>query len=108
MNSASLSPRTRDSTCPKPEPAGPPDCRPVRRCHQDGSRPIRRDRRNEGWDFGPDERTALELTLVDREQSVLYLFQDEAQSVCRDVYPWPQAGMASFVLPENIRNTKAI
>ena len=63
---------------------------------------------DEGQDFCADDRVAIELTLADRDESVLYVFQDEAQAIYRDSSPWPQGDMASYVLSENIRNTKAI
>jgi hypothetical protein len=63
---------------------------------------------DEGQDFCADDRAAIELTLADRDESVLYVFQDEAQAVYRDSSPWPETGMATYVLSDNIRNTKAI
>ena len=63
---------------------------------------------DEGQDFSATDRAALELALVDRTESVLYVFQDETQAIYRDGTPWPDSGMASYVLTENLRNTQAI
>lgn len=63
---------------------------------------------DEGQDFSPTDRAALELLLADRQDSVLYVFQDETQAIYREASPWPEAGMMSFELIENRRNTRAI
>ena len=63
---------------------------------------------DEGQDFSPTDRAALELVLEDRDDTVLYVFQDETQAIYRDARPWPERGMASFELTENRRNTRAI
>jgi hypothetical protein len=63
---------------------------------------------DEGQDFSPTDRAALELTLDERDDSVLYVFQDETQAIYRDGTPWPEAGMSTYVLSENRRNTQAI
>lgn len=63
---------------------------------------------DEGQDFSATDRAALELALEDRDQSVLYVFQDETQAIYRDGSAWPERDMATYVLTENRRNTKAI
>lgn len=63
---------------------------------------------DEGQDFTADNRAALELALEDREESVLYVFQDQTQAIYRDATLWPEAGMMTYVLTENRRNTRAI
>ena len=79
----------------------------------------RKGRRSESlaWELGSEyatitaditDRAALELALEDRDESVLYVFQDETQAIYREATPWPERGMARFELTENRRNTRAI
>ncbi len=63
---------------------------------------------DEGQDFSPDDRAALELVLADRDDSVLYVFQDETQALYREATPWPSLGMMHCSLTENRRNSRAI
>ena len=63
---------------------------------------------DEGQDFSAIDRTALELALVDRDHSVLYVFQDATQRVYLDGEVWPEAGFVPADLPRNLRNTTAI
>lgn len=63
---------------------------------------------DEGQDFSPDDRAALEHVLVDRAESVLYVFQDETQAIYREASPWPEQGMSLYTLTENRRNTRKI
>ncbi len=63
---------------------------------------------DEGQDFSATDRAALEMTLDDRADSILYAFQDDTQAIYPDGSPWPATGMATFVLTENRRNTRAI
>lgn len=63
---------------------------------------------DEGQDFSPDDRAALELVLEDRADSVLYVFQDETQAIYREATPWPEPGMSLYTLTENRRNTRKI
>ena len=63
---------------------------------------------DEGQDFSALDRTALELALVDREHSVLYVFQDSTQRVYLDGEAWPSEGFVPATLPRNMRNTAAI
>ena len=63
---------------------------------------------DEGQDFTADNRAALELALEDREESVLYVFQDQTQAIYRDATLWPESGMMTYMLTENRRNTRAI
>lgn len=63
---------------------------------------------DEGQDFSADDRAALELTLDDREDCVLYVFQDETQAVYREASPWPERDMMTYEMTENRRNTRAI
>ena len=63
---------------------------------------------DEGQDFGDDARTAIMCALADRNDSVLYVFQDDAQAVYRDASPWPENGFVPCTLSRNMRNTRAI
>lgn len=63
---------------------------------------------DEGQDFSATDRSALEMVLDDRAESILYAFQDDTQAIYHDGTPWPAAGMATYVLTENRRNTRAI
>jgi hypothetical protein len=63
---------------------------------------------DEAQDFSATDRAALELALDDRSHSVLYVFQDETQAIYREGSAWPEAGMSTYVLTENRRNTREI
>ena len=63
---------------------------------------------DEGQDFSDTDRTALQMLLDDRAESVLYVFQDETQAIYRDASAWPSDGLAVYELTENRRNTRAI
>lgn len=63
---------------------------------------------DEGQDFSANDRAALELVLEERDDSVLYVFQDETQAIYREASAWPERGMVPYGMTENRRNTQAI
>lgn len=63
---------------------------------------------DEGQDFGDGARVALMCTMADRDDSVLYVFQDDAQAIYKDATPWPDDGLVLCTLSRNMRNTQAI
>ena len=64
---------------------------------------------DEGQDFRPDDRDAIQMALADTKQSPFYVFQDASQAVYRDAEAWPEVDFQTiYDLVENRRNTRAI